>query len=149
MDDQTFEVMDSHDLKPDEWVFSLATMTLGDTPPYYILGTAYVLENELEPSKVQTAVLPHKPKWKVLPGFMSIHVAVHPLLTAVRISAALKWAGKMRLRAEHASNAFTRRTCKAVLLQRPWLWLCRLVIQSHLLPPLYRLLQSAEIVNSM
>ncbi|KAK9843115.1 hypothetical protein WJX74_007214 [Apatococcus lobatus] len=51
MDDQTFEVMDSHDLKPDEWVFSLATMTLGDTPQYYILGTAYVLENELEPSK--------------------------------------------------------------------------------------------------
>lgn len=52
MDDQTFESLDSSDLKPDEWVFSLATMTLGDSPHYYLMGTAYVAEAELEPSKV-------------------------------------------------------------------------------------------------
>ncbi len=71
MDDQTFELMDSFDLGPDEWIFSLADMTLGGSPPsYYVMGTAYVLENELEPTKVDLPSCPQPPS--VLNSSMSL-----------------------------------------------------------------------------
>lgn len=53
IDDQTFETIHRHELDQDERCVALISTTLADDlETYYIVGTAYEYENDLEPSKV-------------------------------------------------------------------------------------------------
>ncbi len=51
LNDQTFELLASYALKPNECACSLTSCLLGDDPlPYYVVGTAIVLPSEEEPT---------------------------------------------------------------------------------------------------
>lgn len=53
MDDQTFETLEMMPLQRYEMACSCLSITLSDDPnPYYIVGTAYAIPDEQEPSKV-------------------------------------------------------------------------------------------------
>lgn len=53
VDDTTFETLDRHALGPYEMACSVASMSLGDdAAAHYVVGTAYAVPEEPEPSKV-------------------------------------------------------------------------------------------------
>ena len=53
IDDQTFETMDVLPLHRYEMACSCTSLTLADDPnPYYVVGTAYAIPDEQEPTKV-------------------------------------------------------------------------------------------------
>ena len=54
MDDQTFETMDQFSLDPSEVGCSLCTISFADDQAeYFVVGTAYVLPEEAEPTKAR------------------------------------------------------------------------------------------------
>lgn len=54
LDDQTYETIHRHELDTDERGTALASMSFGDDPAvYYVLGTAYELPSEPEPTRVR------------------------------------------------------------------------------------------------
>ncbi len=58
IDDQTFETVDMLPLHRHEMACSCTSLTLADDPnPYYVVGTAYAIPDEQEPTKVQRQVL--------------------------------------------------------------------------------------------
>ena len=58
VDDQTFETVDMLPLHRHEMACSCTSLTLADDPnPYYVVGTAYAIPDEQEPTKVQRPVL--------------------------------------------------------------------------------------------
>lgn len=58
MDDQTMEQVDRFELDLTEAVCSMCTVTFAEDPQvYFAVGTAYVLDEEPEPSKVWLCVL--------------------------------------------------------------------------------------------
>ena len=59
MDDQTFETLEIMPLQRYEMACSCLSISLADDPnPYYIVGTAYAIPDEQEPSKVNTHMRP-------------------------------------------------------------------------------------------
>lgn len=53
IDDQTFETVDVLPLHRYEMACSCVSLTLADDPnPYYVVGTAYAIPDEQEPTKV-------------------------------------------------------------------------------------------------
>lgn len=53
IDDQTFETVDVLPLHRHEMACSCVSLTLADDPnPYYVVGTAYAIPDEQEPTKV-------------------------------------------------------------------------------------------------
>ena len=57
LDDQTFETVSVHKLPQHELACSINSVKFTDDPSeYYVVGTAYVMEEELEPSKVGSCV---------------------------------------------------------------------------------------------
>ncbi|KAL3145326.1 hypothetical protein ABBQ38_001586 [Trebouxia sp. C0009 RCD-2024] len=62
VDDQTFETVDVLPLHHYEMACSCASLTLADDPnPYYVVGTAYAIPDEQEPTKGRILVLESKP----------------------------------------------------------------------------------------
>ena len=58
IDDQTFETVDVLPLHRHEMACSCTSLTLADDPnPYYVVGTAYAIPDEQEPTKVQRQAL--------------------------------------------------------------------------------------------
>lgn len=56
VDDQTFETVDVLPLHHYEMACSCASLTLADDPnPYYVVGTAYAIPDEQEPTKVSAS----------------------------------------------------------------------------------------------
>ena len=54
IDDQTYETLHRHELEADERGTALASVSFADDPEvYYVLGTAYELPNEPEPTRVR------------------------------------------------------------------------------------------------
>lgn len=57
VDDQTFEIVDSFKLESFEMGWSIVSCTMGEDPAhYYVVGTAYALPEESEPSKGRVLV---------------------------------------------------------------------------------------------
>ena len=55
LDDQTFETVGVHRLAQHEMACSVNSVTFKDDPSeYYVVGTAYVLPDEMEPCKVRS-----------------------------------------------------------------------------------------------
>lgn len=53
LDDQTFETLDRFGLEANEVCCAIASMSFSDDPsPYYVAGTAIVIAEEPEPTKV-------------------------------------------------------------------------------------------------
>ena len=60
IDDQTFETLDVLSLHRYEMACSCTSITLADDPsPYYVVGTAYAIPEEQEPTKVSTVLHHH------------------------------------------------------------------------------------------
>ena len=56
IDDQTYETLHRFELEADERGTALTSASFADEPAmYYVLGTAYELANEPEPTRVLTA----------------------------------------------------------------------------------------------
>ena len=65
IDDQTFETLDVMPLQRYEMACSCLSLSFADDPaPYYIVGTAYAIPDEQEPSKVYLA------PWQTLQVYM-------------------------------------------------------------------------------
>ncbi|DBA79836.1 TPA: hypothetical protein ACH3X2_007673 [Trebouxia sp. C0005] len=63
IDDQTFETVDMLPLHRHEMACSCTSLTLADDPnPYYVVGTAYAIPDEQEPTKGRILVLETKPQ---------------------------------------------------------------------------------------
>ena len=68
IDDQTFETVDVLPLHRYEMACSCTSLTLADDPnPYYVVGTAYAIPDEQEPTKVSLQTNP----------VLSLHVHEH------------------------------------------------------------------------
>ena len=69
IDDQTFETVDVLPLHRHEMACSCVSLTLADDPnPYYVVGTAYAIPDEQEPTKVSSHIcimsyLPYLSVW--------------------------------------------------------------------------------------
>lgn len=71
MDDQTFETLEIMPLQRYEMACSCLSISLADDPnPYYIVGTAYAIPDEQEPSKVNTHTKPLFPAGPCKPPFL-------------------------------------------------------------------------------
>ena len=81
IDDQTFETLEVMPLQRYEMACFCISTTLSDDPtPYYIVGTAYAIPDEQEPSKVKPCCLsfPNPPHYTPLSPYVCL-----PLILAL------------------------------------------------------------------
>ena len=80
IDDQTFETVDVLPLHRYEMACSCTSLTLADDPsPYYVVGTAYAIPDEQEPTKVPSSC---HTECQLVPRSKCLHVLVMMLMTS-------------------------------------------------------------------